>query len=422
MRLGVKSAFIVLMLLLLCIPLLFIGFLVDEREGLLRTATREIGDSFGSDQNILAPVIMLTYDAINKREGQPEIRYRYIIPETVNLTGELDTDIKKRSIYTIPVYSGSFKMSAKFVIPEMLTEFTAVDTKYVLSKNALIGFGISDMKGLKTFPTFKINDLEEVQPSGIINSRSFVFLGIPLSFNEGDTITVEAGLELNGTKEIAFTATGRDNEISLTGDWGDPSFKGYILPDERTVSPEEFTAKWQTTSLARSTFNNQFYMPESYYSMESESFGLSLLNPVDNYSLVERAVKYGFLVVLTTFFVIFMLEILLKFRFHLIQYGFTGLALVVFFLLLLSVSEYLGFTIAYIIASLAQIVLITIYIFAVFKRKATIIFTTFLTVLLAFIYTLLNLNEYALLIGSVFVFAVLAAGMLATRKVDWTQI
>jgi inner membrane protein len=117
-----------------------------------------------------------------------------------------------------------------------------------------------------------------------------------------------------------------------------------------------------------------------------------------------------------------MLEILLKFRFHLIQYGFTGIALVVFFLLLLSVSEYLGFTIAYIIASLAQIVLITIYIFAVFKRKATIIFTTFLTVLLAFIYTLLNLNEYALLIGSVFVFAVLAAGMLATRKVDWTQI
>jgi inner membrane protein len=422
MRLPVKLAFLCLLILILIIPFVFIDSLVDERRGLLNSTTEEISDSFGGSQTILTPVIMQTYTAINRREGQEEVRNRYIIPERLNLTGELKSDVKKRSIYSIPVYTGTFRISASFVMPEPLNRFTVADTVYVLSGAPLLGFSVSDNKGLKTFPTFNVNGV--VSKTGAsVHANSLDFLVVPLdSFKAGDSIKAEILLELNGTKSLKFNATGVESEINLSGDWGAPGFNGYILPDERTVTETGFAAKWRTTSLARKQFAEQYYMPQSYYWYGEEDFGLSLVTSVNDYSLINRAVKYGFLVVLLTFFVIFLLEILLKYRFHLVQYGFTGVALAVFFLLLLSISEYTGFTAAYLIASLALLILITVYIHAVFKRKATIIFTAFLTALLAFIYVLLNLDAYALLIGSLFVFAFLAVGMLATRKVDWQNI
>jgi inner membrane protein len=422
MRLPVKLAFLCVLILILIIPFVFIDSLVDERRGLLNSTTEEISDSFGGSQTILTPVIMQTYLAINRRDGQEEVLNRYIIPEMLNMTGELKSDVKKRSIYSVPVYTGTFRISASFVMPEPLNRFTVAGTVYALSGAPLLGFSVSDSKGLKTFPTFNVNGV--VSKTGAsVRANSLNFIVFPIdSFKAGDSIEAEILLELNGTKSLDFNATGIESEITLSGNWAEPGFNGFILPDERTVSDTGFTAKWRTTSLAREQFAEQYYMPGSYYWFGAEAFGLSLITSVNDYSLINRAVKYGFLVVLLTFFVIFLLEILLKYRFHLVQYGFVGVALAVFFLLLLSISEYTGFTAAYLVASLALLALITIYIHAVFKRKATAIFTTFLTALLTFIYVLLNLDAYALLVGSLFVFIFLAVGMLVTRKVDWQNI
>lgn len=158
MRLAIKPAFIILLLLLLIIPFLFIDSLVNEQRWLLNDATSEISNSFGGSQNILSPVILLTYEAVKKREGQPETRYGYIIPEKVAAAGNIDTDIKKRSIYKVPVYSGTFIFAAEFIIPEPLKEFTVVDTEYLITKESLLGFAVSDIKEVKTFPAFRIND------------------------------------------------------------------------------------------------------------------------------------------------------------------------------------------------------------------------------------------------------------------------
>jgi inner membrane protein len=425
MGLAKKLVFLLLVIILLLIPLLgFLDSLVDDRKTLRSDVISEIANSFGSGQTILTPVIMLTYRAVTNRDGQYTYRNKYIIPTDVKLSGDIDVDVKKRSIYSVPVYSGNFRLSADFVIPEAQNEFTALDTTYRIYGNGLLSFGVSDKKGLNALPALKVNGVEIIVDD-ILHNDGFYMLGTPvISLKEGSVINLEASFQLNGTKDLQFAATGMETEVSLGGNWGDPSFNGALLPDDRSVTPEQFNAKWHSTSLSRESFNSKIY--DNYLNYEglgaADVFGVSLVDVVDNYSLMDRAVKYGFLVVVMTFFVIFLLEILLKYRFHLVQYGFTGFALVVFFLLLLSLSEYIGFIAAYIVAAVAQVALIAAYVYVVFKRRATIIFSIFLTALLTFILILLNLREYALLVGSLFVFVALATGMLITRKVDWHNI
>lgn len=433
MKLPVKLGIMLILILLLCIPLLMISGTSHERKSYKNEVISEIAKSFGGEQKIITPYVLFQYDkpVSVKKDDVETISVKsysyYISPLSVNVDGKLKVERKYRRIYSTAVFIGDFNLSGKIKLSQI--QLNTLTEKDVQNVNAWLMFGVSDAKGFRGVAAAVINGA----PLEMFIDKSYSNVMLTTSSLDKDAllaggeIDFDITLPLNGTSKLSFVSSGLENNIALAGDWPHPSFTGAYLPHERSVTHEGFTALWQPSWLTGLVLDKEGHLTQQgnnpFNSTYGNDFGVTFLELVDIYSLVDRSVKYGFLVVCLTFLVIFVLETIYRSNIHPIQYGLVGSALVVFFMLLLSLSEHISFGLSYLLSALVCIALITFYIYFSLKNiKSTSIFSAFLAMLYFVLYILLNTSDYALLIGSALIFITLAIIMVATRNINWYKI
>jgi len=399
--------------LILLVPATMVGFLVGEREQRQDEAMQEAGSKWGNMQTITGPILSVPYTA-NK-----VTKNIYFLPAELNISGDINPQILKRGIYEITAYNSKLKVEGQFNQPNFSQ--WGISSGNVLWNEAKILIGLSDMRGVKDKITMNWNDNILILNPGMSATKisdSGVSVMAPLDLKSAKTYKFSFDLNLNGSQSLNFIPLGKETNINLASKWANPSFDGAFLPDQRQVSKDGFTAQWKILSLNRNY--PQSFSESDSYSIKDSAFGVKFLVPIDQYQKITRSVKYAIMFIALTFLTFFFVEIFNKKRIHPIQYLLVGFALLVFYTLLLSISEHTNFNFAYILSSIATIILITLYSKAIFKNNfLSLLLGCILIILYGFMYVVLQLQDYALLMGSIGLFIVLAAVMYASRKIDW---
>jgi len=279
---------------------------------------------------------------------------------------------------------------------------------------------ITDLRGIDSTVLIQWNGTPQETRAGIPHANSQgIHVSIQLS-PEQTVYSFRTDLAIKGTKSIYLTPIAKTNDFNLASTWPSPKFSGYLTPDERTVSDDGFTAEWQIHSLNRSY--PQVWR-DTEHNFSRTGVGVELIQPVDFYSKNQRAIKYSFLVVAFIFLIYFFFEIGKRMRIHPLRYVLVGLNLSLFFLLLLALSEHVGFTAAYVIAAAAHVIVLTAYTAPVFKHmRALMLLVGLMIFIFAYVFVLLSLEDYALLVGSIGLFVILSTVMLISRKLDWYDL
>jgi inner membrane protein len=415
--------------LVLMIALTVIRSLVAERSQRAASVRSEIASSWGQKQTIGGPVLIVPFQVhYVDGYGKPQVikeRARFL-PERLKTTGQLHPDRRSRGIFDTVVYRADLGVTGTFARPDF--SLWNVPPENVLWNEAVVTIGISDLRGLRGNPSFRWRG-QDVEFSGGSADPKLWHTGltaaVPLDANAADAeIPFAFDLRLNGSENIQFLPLGGESVVELTSPWPDPSFSGAYLPEARSVTPSGFKARWSVSSLARS-YPQQWRdqgeeSTNAVMAMHSSAFGVGLFSPVGHYQKTERSMKYGALFIVLTFLTFFLYELLSPVTLHPVQYFLVGGALCLFYLLLLSISEHAPFMVAYGIASVATIALISSYGAALLRSALRVLgLAGVLTLLYSYLYVLLQLEEWALLMGSIGLFLILALVMYATRRVDW---
>ena len=419
-RLLIKGFLIGLLILLMLIPALFISNLVMERENRQEQVVQEVCSKWASEQTVNGPVLIVPYNYSYKDNAGKIISAQkmiHLLPDQLRIDGTLLPEVRKRSLYQVTLYRSDLKLEGNF--PALPLSSLGIDPANVLWNEAHLILGIDDARGLEEEVGVKWNDsnlkLEAGVPeNGVIKSG----LSVPLALSPGVGEHFNISLKLKGSVNLFFTPVAKTTEVFLHSSWQHPSFEGKYLPDTTAgISQNGFNAHWKILGLSRSY--PQIWT-DNAVDIAGSSFGVKLIQPADGYVKTERSVKYAILFIALTFIVFFFLEILNKKQVHPLQYLLVGFALCIFYTLLLSISEYTGFNIAYAIAASATICLIGLYVNGVFRsKKIALGFSLTLGALYAYIYILIQLEDYALLFGSIGLFMILAILMYFSRRIDW---
>lgn len=419
-KLFLKSVFIFIMALGLFIPTQFTRELIRERKGRQTEAIEDIGGKWGRSQTLTGPFLMIPYLENTKDDrGQPLIvkRTAYFMPDKLNVVSDIEPEVRKRGIYEVVVYRSKIRVNGNF--QQIRWQELGVPSENIQWSGARMLFHTSDiLRGVNEDlvldwngskipfgPQAQVGDLKDalaapvaVSPDSAIN---------PLSFDMNFT--------LNGSGSLLVAAGARENSIEMRSRWADPKFSGMKLPDERTVSDTGFEAKWKYMNRTV-----PLVWKDKFNDLSSTALGTELIVTVDGYDKTERSVKYALLCIVLTFAAFFLIETIYKKPLHLVQYALAGLALVLFYTLLLSVSEYLGFNLAYGIAALSTIGLVTWFVGGIMKSGRLGLFIAMvLGVVYSYIFTIIQMQDYALLMGSVGLFLALAVIMYFSRKIQW---
>ncbi|TGL56492.1 cell envelope integrity protein CreD [Leptospira ognonensis] len=418
------------MILAFLIPLLMISSLIEERSISRNAAADEMGDKWGKSQIIAGPILQIPYNMRIPKSGSANSKdkwdyvteYAYILPEDIYYDANLKTELRKRSIYETPLYAGQIKISGKFRAIDT-SDFPS-ETTYIYFEDAKVFLSLSDMQGLGGEMKFNWggknkNLLPGTRASYFPNGLHAL---VSLNTDSGET-NFNLVFDLKGSSSLYFSPIGKNSKFTMTADWKDPSFAGNILPKERSITEEGFSAVWESSYFARSYPQHIMNMDESMSQLIfSSSSGVDLVLAVDYYHKIQRATKYGLLILVTSFAIFFLMEIFGGVILHPIQYLLIGSAMILFYILNLSLSEHIGFLPAYTVASLAVTGLIGYYAASVLKnQKKGMMTSIYYLILYTFLYIILASEEQALLLGSCALFAALAAIMHFTRKIDWYQ-
>lgn len=431
-RLALKSIIITVLILVLWAATFLIQSLIDEREGRQREAINEVSSKWGQQQTVSGPIVTVPYieyeknpDAYKDPNNQylKVIRYAHFLPENLKVEGKLFPEKRYRGIYEVVVYNSVLSFTGKFSSPDLAA--LNIPKENILFDDAFVSIGISDLRGIEDEISLQWNGEKKSMNPGIA-SQDVLGSGIstPITINKSDTTKssheFSFGLKLKGSELMYFTPLGKQTDIKLSSNWNTPSFDGSFLPDQRTVSDSGFAANWNVLHLNR---NYPQSWKGSAYDIGNSAFGVNLLTPVDNYQKNTRSVKYAIMIIMLTFVVIFFIEILNQKAIHPFQYILIGLGLCIFYSLLIAVSEHTSFNFAYLISCLATIGLISAYAKSVFKdNKLIALVGGVLTILHGYIFSLIQLEDYALLMGSVGLFIALALMMYYSRKIDWYNL
>lgn len=423
-----KIGMIVFLILILLIPTSMIRDLIDEREDTQVEAIEEVSEKWATGQTLAGPYLTIPYDRFvekyNKKDSTNTVvkirEYIHVLPENLNVSGKINPEKRYRGIYEVVVYESSLNISGGFGN----IDFTAleIDEKNIHFDKATINLGISDLKGIEKQVVLNWNGTPLNFNSGLAN-KDIVESGINSQLGQLNPKALNAfslDIDLKGSQHIYFMPFGKTTDVNLTSKWTTPSFNGEYLPDAREVSEAGFNANWNVLHLNR---NYPQMWKGSSHSVYDSSFGTDLLLPVDNYKKSDRVAKYAILFLGLTFLVFFFVEILNGVFIHPIQYLLVGLALIVFYTLLLSFSEHMIFNLAYGLAAILTLALVTLYSYAILKsKKLAVLIFGILTILYSFIFTIIQLEDYALLIGSIGIFTILALVMFYSRKIDWYDL
>ena len=431
-----KLLLIGLLLLLLALPIGMLQGLVGERQQRGREVAEDIARSSSRAQTLVGPLLVVEVERARRRVrmvGEPDalrsveeiVRERELqlhTPASLRSDGELSSERRRRGLFEALVYHAELDIAATFA-PVRLPTDPGSDVVEQRIVSASLAMAVGDARGIRA-ATVRLDGAALTpepgsglawQPPGLHAPLDPARIGAPLE--------VTLDLQLAGTEALHWLPAGDETRVSLRGDWPHPSFAGQFLPDAPQIDAAGFTANWSVSRLAAQApqaLRACGVQAPQCAAVEGAGFGLRLLDPVDRYLKTDRAIKYAWLFIVIVFGALFFLELLRPVRLHPLQYGLSGLALALFFLLLLSLSEHIGFGPAYAIAALASVALIGAYLAAPFgSRLRAAGFAGLLAALYGLLYGVLQSEDYALLMGSLALFGLLATAMLATRRLDW---
>ncbi len=432
--------------LLICIPLVMIQNTILERTQFRQAAVDSIASDSVRAQTIAGPVLVIRYtdeydeevdvaDAQGKRKEnvvRSVSRKFLVFPNDLVVGSDIKTSRRYRGIHQVLVYDGQHQLSGNFALPVLNDLPRAKPNSRIRMGRATVVLGLGDVRGIKNIPQIDWNGerVEFQQGTDLAAFDTGLHAALkPMSLEQPASVVFSMKLGLDGIERQSFVPVGKNNKVTVKSDWPHPQFSGDFLPSasERAIDENGFSANWQVSSLS-STAQKQIREMEDNPRTEGpraqvESFSIGFIEPVNVYSLSERATKYGLLFIALTFAAFFMFEIVKQLPIHPVQYTLVGLALVLFFLLLVSLSEHIAFALAYLTASAACIALIGFYLSFVLRSWTRGVgFAAALTALYGALYGLLISESNALVLGSILLFAMLSAVMVATRKIDWYNI
>ena len=433
-ELYVKLAILFVLLQVLLVALGMISGLIAERKDRQESVAREVSAAWGQEQVIAGPILILPYRYYDERQNNSETEWQeqdgqaYFLPQSLTIDAVVTPERRHRGIFDVALYKADLKISGSFAAPDPAA--LGIEPANIFWDRARLALGVTDLRGSGGAPQVTWNGKEiplqpgtesDLLPSG---AHAPVPLGAagataPLAFS--------VSLKIAGSRALAFTPTGKDTRVTLNSDWPDPSFQGAYLPQAHTVSAEGFTAAWEVSYLGRG-------YPQAWTTASLESkkvrqhfakdhFGATLVSPVDFYLKTERSVKHGTLLIVLVMAAVFLFEVTARRRIHPLQYALVGFALCLFYLLLLSLAELIGFAAAYALACLLAAGLITFYIARILaSRLRAAAIALLLAAIYVYLYIVLQLEELALVSGAFGLFFGLAAVMYATRNLDWYSL
>ena len=414
-----RIAVVCVLAILLEIPVSLVSDLIHERKGRRDSGAREIAEKWGLQQTVTGPVLSVPVKHTTRNKDgvvKTSVEFSHFLPDSLVVSTQLAPDIRYRGIYRVVVYNAHVNIEADFpgaLLPERTGE------SEILWQEAFLTMGITDLKGIRSI-TGVMNDDRRLSPEPGLRTRDLMQAGFtfrtPLPPGE-KPLHFKIDMSLNGSGEFRIVPLGRQTTMTADSPWRDPCFVGDFLPERREITGTSFNASWNVIHLNRN-------LPQAWSgpqpNLNDSSFGVMLHLPVDGYQKCARVVKYSIMFIALTFLAFTVIDVLNESPFHPIHYLLVGLALILFFGLLLSLSEHLSFNGSYLIASIPIVALITAYTRGVTRSwKVAGVIATILTVLYTFMFVLLQLEDYALLLGSVGLFVSLALVMHLTRGIDW---
>jgi inner membrane protein len=419
----VKLLFIGFLILVLIIPSSMIGSLISERASRQDEMEKDVSDKWSGSQLIQGPVLIIPYTRHYKEKDVTE--KLYVLPEALHIKAGVNSEILHRGMFETVVYNTTVKVSGSFRAD--IGKLGLPAGQIALDKTKLT-FSIADLKGLKTNPVIT-SGKQMLQAQPVFNEKGLFNNGLQADINltgtQGAEVPFAFDLDLKGSQELSFLHTGKTTDVEVTGNWKTPSFDGRYLPDYRKVSDSGFTAKWHMLYFNR-PFAQQWAADDTLINQmqkhDDAIFGVKLKVPVDQYQKTMRTSKYGILIILLTFISLFLTELISKQKIHVFNYILIGAAMIIYYTLLLSFSEQIGYNLAYLIASVATIGLVCTFIASLLKnKKAAILFAFILAIFYIFIFVIIQLEDLALLIGSIALFIIVSALMYFSRKINWDR-
>lgn len=424
-KIGIKPIIIFVMILLFLIPISLIKSIINDRSHYQSEAIGSILLPKGGEPNIEGIAIAVPYKKIiettdkdQKKNYREETYYLLSTPVQQNISATVNPEYLTRGIFQVPVFNSQIQMDGTFS-PLEYNE-SGIDISKFQWNKALVLVGIKNKKSLTETPNFYINNeklkLALTEPNSCSPFNNTIFYDLPEKFLQKDC-SYNIILNIQGGNTLKITPIARNTKVNIDSTWTSPSFSGGWLPTERNITDKGFSAEWNISGI--STAYPKIWLSENK-KYHPENIEIGFKTPVDNYKKTERSIKYALLFLLIPFVTIFIFEIFTNIKIHPIQYCLIGLADVIFYLLLVSISEHLPFTLTYWIASGAVSLLMLFYASTIFKvLKWGIAFACTQFISYIFLFGTLQAEDYALLIGSLGLFFVLGLLMILTRKIDW---
>lgn len=426
-----KIILVGLLALFLLIPLAFVQELIFERAERKKDVVAEVTKSWGTDVHIYGPILRVPYRVynqttnLNPTTNKQEISstqstaHAYFFPEKLNLKSNIQKDSSlKRGLYNVVVFSTDINCIGTFSTPNF--KKLNIEEANVIWDQASILVKTTNLKSSKGNLNLKLNENNLTFESKANSDKYFDDLESDVfDLKNAENLTFQFQMKYNGSNSVKFVPVGKNTSASIDSDWQNPSFEGIFSANtnSKTITKEGFHADW-TISQVNRPFSQEYaeYLPH----LNEYLFGVKLIETVDEYQQNERASKYGFLMIGLTFLIFFLIQTVSKISIHIFQYGMIGLALVLFYTLLISITEHLSFKVAYGTATFAVIAMLFLYSLSILKsNKFSIFIAIALASLYSFIYVIIQLENYALLVGSIGLFLILGIVMYFSRKIDW---
>ena len=440
----IKLGSIGFLILILLIPSSWIQNLIEERQQRSDEVMQEVTDKWSGSQTLTGPVLVIPYkkqEIIDRgKEGieiHEHIEKAFFLPEDLNIVGDVKPETRHRGIFDVVVYESGLQVKSEFQQPDFKS--LSIPEEMVQWNDAYMIFGITDLRGINDNPIFLVGGKAfNTEPSNSLpigsrgyekesssatseTSATYASKGIitKLHWESKDSFKKDVSIKLNlkGSKQLDFVPAGKTTNVKITSAWSNPSFVGEFLPDTSEISAKGFSASWKVLHFNR-PLSQQWKGDEQ--TLGGSEFGMKLLLPVDQYQKSMRTSKYGVLIILLTFVSLFLVEITQKIRIHPFQYILIGAALIIYYSLLLSFSEHLGYNVSYAISSIATVILIGLYSTTFLRtRKLIFIFSSLLIVFYTFIFVIILQQDFSLLLGSIGLFLIVGMIMYFSRKIHW---
>ena len=425
---SIKVLVIGALILILLIPVSMIKGVVHDRIRVHNDARFDIMRSWGGQQLLSGPILVLPYRAVHiNKAGDQIVRtdYAYILPSRLDIDVEVNPEVLYRGMHKVPIYSANLTLKGAFNSPDFAA--LAPTSSDVEWHKAFVALSVSDARAIAHSPTIDIGGTVSQFKSGgtrILDNTAPPIVAVIHAdlekYRQGEALTFAMDLQLKGADSLKFVPLGDTTSLSMNSTWPSPSFVGEYLPEQRAVTDAGFSASWQVSSLGRALPSQWVAKAGVTGAACPSSFGVTFYQPVSRYQLTLRAAKYAVLFIGMSFVAYFLFEVMTELRLHPLQYLLIGFANALFYLLLLSLAEHIGFGWAYMLSATASISLIAGYSATVLCRRSRGITMAFVLVALyAYLYMTLKAETYALLAGALGLWITLAVIMFLTRRIDW---